>query len=607
MAEELLFQIVVIACAGIFSQWLAWKLGVPAILFLLAFGFYLGPVSGTVHPEELFGDLLQPAISAAVAVILFEGALHLKFRDLKEIHRPVKRLVLVGAPLAWALNSMGAHWIAGLEWAVAITLGGILVVTGPTVIMPMLRQARLSMNVGSLLKWEGIIYDPLGVIFAVLAYEYFIAANEHRALHEAGFFMEKVSVAVMVSLAAFGFAYVIRRIFQRGHVPEYLKAPALLAAILLIFFISNHFLHESGLIAVTVLGITLTNIHKGSFEEIHRFKETITLLLVSGVFLLLTAELEVGSLNGVNWRYLLFVAAILFLFRPLAVWLSLAGTEISTREKILVGWIAPRGIVCAAIAGLLGPLLAEAGFADGARILPVAFLVVAVTVVAHSLTIRPLSRRLGLGTKEENGIMIVGANPWIIQFAQVLKKHEVPVIVVDNNYPMLDEIEHADVPIYYGEILSEEAGYALDFHRYSCLIAATWNPSYNALVCEKMAHDFGQESVFLVATHDKNETAEHQRISPAIVGRSWGRKDLTLEKLNTLTSRGWEFRIEEVTSEKETGKLILPEESNELCILGVINKSGKVDFINPVGKETLQINEEDRIILFRKDEDYGDA
>ena len=419
MGDALSIQLVIIAIATIIAQWTAWKLHTPAIIFLLGFGFLLGPIAGLVEPSVLMGDLLDPFIGAAVAIILFEGSLQLHLKELKETRHAVRHVIFLGAPIGWALISAAGHYIAGLEWAVAITLGGMLVVTGPTVIMPMLRQARLNPRAGSILKWEGIVNDPVGVIFAILSYEYFVASKNGNA--GGSFFLENGVILLLISVFSFLLAHIVKRLFERGHMPEYLKTPFLLTVVLTVFFGCNMFLHESGLLAVTILGLTLANIHTASLEDIKKFKETITLLLVSGVFILLTADLDASTLLLLDWRGLLFIAALLFLIRPLTFIICAIGTKMERNEIILTGLIAPRGVVCAAMAGIIGPLLTEAGFADGDKLLPIAFAVVVISVVLHSLMIKPLARKLELTSKEMNGVIIAGAYPWSIQFAETLK------------------------------------------------------------------------------------------------------------------------------------------------------------------------------------------
>lgn len=570
MDEQLFFQITLIAVASVGAQWLAWRLHVPAILFLLAFGFILGPGMGLLLPDLLMGDLLRPAISAAVAIILFEGALHLRFKALKESSPAVRQIIFVGAPLGWYLISAGGHYVGGLSWPVAIVLGGMLVVTGPTVIMPLLRQARLNPKVGSVLKWEGIVNDPVGIIFAILAYEYFHALS--RGPVQPTFFYEKAAIIMLVSAISVLSGYAIRYLFAHGHMPEYLKAPFVLSVVLGLFFMCNGMLHESGLIAVTVLGITLANIHTASLEEIHRFKETITILLVSGVFLLLTASLDMNALMNISWRGVLFIVVLLVFIRPLTVALSSIGAKLNWREILLIGWIAPRGVVCAAMAGVLAPLLMQSGFSDAHRIIPIAFGVVLSSVILHSLTIRPLAKRLRLQTEESDGVLISGAHDWSVQLCVLLKSKNIPVMLADNNFNALKKARMEGIPLYYGELLGEETEYTLEFNRFNTLIAATYSPPYNALLCDKFAYDFGRERVFQIQMGD--ERAERKKLSNEIMGTAWADQTFTLEWLQKSFAEGWRFRLVRVGKADKDAALIVPAEGEFRKIAGYISTTG---------------------------------
>lgn len=591
------FQIVVIAIASIAAQWVAWRLHVPAIIFLLGTGFVLGPIAGIVQPEALMGDLLQPAISAAVAIILFDGSLQLRFKELRETGRAVRHVIFLGAPIGWALISLAAHYVAGLEWAVAITLGGMLVVTGPTVILPMLRQARLNVRVGSVLKWEGIVNDPLGVIFAILAYEYFVASRDGGA--DAIFFIGHGFVLFSVCGVSFLLAHIVKRLFDYGYMPEYLKAPFLLCLVLTLFFGCNAGLHESGLIAVTILGLTLANIHTASIESVKRFKETITLLLVSGVFILLTANLDAQALFSLNWRGLLFIALLLFVLRPLTLLICAIGTHMNWREILLAGLIAPRGVVCAAMAGVIGPLLSEAGFADGSKILPIAFAVVVISISLHSLMIKPLARRLRLTTDETNGVIVAGAYPWSVQLAETLMARGALVMMVDNDWATLGRARLANIPVYYGELLSEETEFALEFSKYDTLIAATPNPAYNALLCEKFSHEYGAERVFHVAPDD-SDMAKHRQIASSMHGRPLASRDMTLMALITRYDKGWRFRTTRIGKPEGETRLIVPEETKDCIHIGLINKGGVVVLYSPYATTRPAPKEDDFIILFEK-------
>lgn len=587
-------QIAVIALAGLVAQWTAWKLHVPAIVFLLIFGFLLGPVFQVVQPELLLGDFLKPAVSAAVAIILFEASLNLKFREIREVQPAVKRIIVIGAPLGWVLLATAAHYLAGLSWPVAVTFGGILVVTGPTVIMPMLRNGRLNQRVGSVLKWEGIVNDPVGVIFAVLAYEYFHFSGQ-SVLQDTVFYGELAAIITGISVISFGLGRLSAFILERGYVPEYLKAPFLLAGVLVLFTICQEILHESGLIAVTVYGMTLANKHVASIEEIKRFKETITLLLVSGVFIILTAELDPVLLQQLNIGGFFFIAAVIFLIRPVTVFVSSIGSGLTFKEKLLIGWIAPRGVVCAAISGVMGPLLVEAGYEDGASLLPLAFAIVILTVTLHGLSFKYFANRLGLTSKEANGLIIVGAQDWTIQLAEVLKQRNVPVLVADTNWHRLKPARQANIPVYYGEVLSEETEYNLEWHTYGALLAASDNTAYNSFVCNALAPELGRENVFQVSFEEK-KGPEHKQFATTLQGRTFATSDLNYYDWWHRYRNGWRFRTTRTSAEAGESEIAPPSENR--VKVGIISKSGIMTFnmpdFNPPAKDG------DLLLLFEK-------
>lgn len=595
MHETLALQIVLIGIAGIAAQWVAWRVHLPAIVFLLAAGFILGPVTHLVEPYVLKGDLLKPAISAAVAIILFEGSLQLHFKELKNTRWAVRHIIWLGAPLGWIGISFAAHYIAGLEWAAAVTLGGMLVVTGPTVIMPLLRQARLKPRVANILKWEGIVNDSVGVLFAIFAYEYFVASKNGEA--DMAFFLKYGFTCAFVAAISFAIALMIKRLFARGMMPEYLKTPFLVCVVLTLFFACDVLLQESGLIAVTVLGLTLTNINMASLEEIKRFKEGITILLVSGVFILLTANLDISVLLMVDWRGLCFILALLFIIRPVVLFLCTVGTEVSNKEVLLAGLIAPRGVVCAAMAGIVGPLLVDAGFPDGEKILPLAFALVIVSVVLHSLMIKPLAEYLDLRSEETNGVIIAGAYPWTIQLAEVLRSRNVPIMIVDNDWSSLKRARLADLPVYYGELLSEETEFTLEFNRYNTLIAAMPNAAYNALLCEKFGYDYGKERVFRVNA-DEGDISERRRIATAMQGRRIVADSVTLDTFMERFGEGWRFRAARV-GRIGNGDLIIPE-AGEQCFLvgGISGKTNAVSFYSHPEAQKSSLKENDYVLTF---------
>jgi len=559
------------------SQWTAWKTHVPAIVFLLVFGFVLGPITNVVQPEALMGDLLKPAVGAAVAIILFEGSLHLKFKDIREVQPTILRIILLGAPLGWFMISAAAHYVAGISWPVAMTLGGILIVTGPTVIMPMLRHARVNQRVGSVLKWEGIINDPLGVIIAVLVYEYFHFSG--KGVTEDTLFYGSLALMIIgISVFSYLFGRFSAYILERGWIPEYLKAPFLFATVLTIFTICDVMLHETGLIAVTIYGMTLANNHVSSIEEIKRFKETITLLLISGVFIILTANLDPSLLKEIDIYGIAFVALVIFVIRPLTVFISSIGANFSFKERLIVGWIAPRGVVCAAISGVMGLLLVEAGYEDGSKLLPLAFGIVLLTVVLHGLTFKPLAQMLGLTSTVSNGVMIVGAQEWTIQLAETLMEKDVPVLIVDSNWHRLKPARQAKIPVYYGEVLSEETEMNLEIASYGTLLAATDNTPYNAFVCNAMAQEMGRESVFQVS-FDEQGGPEHKKVPSTMRGRLFVEREINYYDWWHKFRNGWRFKATRVSAEKTESDIT--NLSEDRIKIGVISKTGVLTFAMP--------------------------
>ena len=473
---------------GIGAQWLAWKLQKPAIVLMAIAGLLFGPFLGWVltlnlpglivpliealrlNPVKDFGDLLRPVIGIAVAIILFEGGLTLKFSDLRDASKPVRRMVLFAGPISWLLGTLASHYIVKLPWDISAMVGGLFVVTGPTVIIPLLRQAHLSDRPANVLKWEGIVNDPVGALLAVGAYEYikFTQAGESLQFAFGMLFFAAVTGTVVGIASGLGLAWS----FRRGHIPEYLKAPVVLAWVLLIYVLANEMAEETGLLAVTAMGITMANTKYAAMVEMRRFKENIAVLLVSGVFVILTATLTPGVIKDMftDPRIPLFVLAVMFLVRPIAVFIGTAFSGLNWRETLLISWIAPRGIVAVAVAGFFATELVVMGRVDGAMFVPLAFALVFATVLASSFTVTPLAKILGLATENTDGILIVGANPWSLGLAKALKDMGVPVTMADTNWRRLRGARLDGHDVFYGEVLSENADHRLDHRKFSYLI-----------------------------------------------------------------------------------------------------------------------------------------
>lgn len=379
--------LLIVLCAGLASQWLATQIRLPAIVVLITVGLLLGPVSGVVQ-LNIEREQLSELIGLGVAIILFEGGMDLKLGEFRRVGHGVGRLTVLGPPLAWLFGSLAAHYIGGLSWPVAIVLGAILVVTGPTVILPLLRQARLNKESAALLKWEGIVNDPVGVLLAVLTFQYFTLsgggwASTLKALGAA--------IAVALVLGALG-GWLIGWLYRRGGAPEHLKAPILMVLVLAAFWASNQVQHEAGLLTVTVMGMVIGNMDLAEREALQRFKENLTVVLLSVLFIVIPSQLEPDQLKLIDWRMVAFVLAILLLVRPLTIALATLGAPMCKQDKLLLGWIAPRGMVAVATAGIFGPALVKAGYEDAAKLLPVTFLIVIATVLCHGLSPSGASR-----------------------------------------------------------------------------------------------------------------------------------------------------------------------------------------------------------------------
>ena len=588
-----------VGALGVGSQWLAWRLRMPAIVLMLVAGIVIGPVLGIFDPARDIGPLMGPIIAIAVAIILFEGGLTLNFHSLQDATKGVKRLVFVGAPLGWLTSTLALRYGAGLSWESATVFGGIMIVTGPTVIAPLLRTARLSKRPAALLQWEAIVNDPIGALAAVLAFAVVSALHTNFTIGEAASeLLIGISFATAVGWAGgFGLA----RAFKRAWVPEYMKVPVLFAALLGIFAVSDAVLHESGLLAVTIMGIVIANANLPSYEELRRFKEHATVLLVSGVFILLAAGLDFGALAKLDMRAVWFVALVILVARPLTVLVSLIGSGIPWREQVLVAFTGPRGVVLVAVAGLFGDRLLNLGFEDAALIGPLAFVLVAVTVVLHGFTLAPFARFLGLTGADTPGVLIIGGSAWTTAFAEALKKAEIPVLMTDPNYGNLRLARDAGIETFSGDILSEAAEHRLELVSYATIVAATSNDAYNTLVATDLAPEFGRENVFQVM-REKNESARHQ-LPRTLGGRLFGPEE-THGGLDRLIRLGWAFRITRLSAEFTFEQWRADREDSQL--IARISPAGEIKLIRK--DEEVAAGPDVRIIALRPPgSDDGDA
>lgn len=493
--QQLLIGLTWITVVGIGVQWIAWATRLPSILLLLAAGFVLGPGTGVLDPDAIFGDLLLPAVSISVALILFEGSLGLRLRELKDSLRPIVGLVTIGAVVTWLLAAGGAHLLLGFNTSMALLLGAILVVTGPTVIGPILLQVRPSGSVGQISKWEGIVIDPVGAVLAVLVFEALhamrVAGMEEAAWGAIGDLLWTVGAGVGLSVVA---SVPLIWLMRRFLIPDFLESPILVAVVVAVFTLSNVVQPESGLLTVTVLGVILAN---QKWVEIHRlieFKENLRVLLISSLFIILAARLKVGDVLALGWASITFVAFLILVVRPAAVWLSTIGSGLKWQEKAFLAWLAPRGIVAAAVASVF----ALHGKEVGSELVAATFAVIIGTVTVYGLTISLLAQRLGLATLNPQGLVILSAHPGARAIGLKVKEAGFRVLMVDSNADNVRVARMEGLSTWLGSILSHQAINEMDLGGIGRFLALTPNREVNSLAGHHFSEVLGRDSVFLL-------------------------------------------------------------------------------------------------------------
>ncbi len=574
--HDLLQKFVLVVALGIGAQWVAWRLRLPAIVMLALTGVCAGPVLGWLEPQSDFGDWVHVLIKLSVAIILFEGGLNLRTHELKEIRGVVKRLVLLGIPIAWGLGFLCCYFVLRLSFPVSMLLSAILVVTGPTVIMPLVRHTRLSPRLATLFKWEGIINDPLGALLAVLVFEFFVASEQGTAT--VGIFKGIGFALLSGSCLGLGGGFLTKISFKQNWIPEFLKVPFILCAVILIYGASDSLQQESGLLAVTIYGFMVGNVGLLIIHELRRFKEYITLFLVSSVFIILASSLRLEDLYRLNVNSVVFLALVLFFIRPVSVWLATLKTDLMRSEKVMIGWIAPRGIVAATMAGLFTPQMIKSGYYDAVYMVPITFLVIFATVVLHGLTLQKMAEVLGLASNKLKGMLIIGASPWSIAFAQELKRMGLPVLLADNSWHRLREAIQKNIPVYSEEILSESSEETLDLLEMGYVFAVSDNDAYNALVCQELMNDLERDKVYQLPMHQEIPL-EGQGMKASSRGKIAFKSPYELF-LNRFY-QGWTFQTVTVGEGLDEATIVECFDQKTLELLLCIQKSGRVVVTGP--------------------------
>jgi NhaP-type Na+/H+ or K+/H+ antiporter len=525
---------------GIFAQWIAWKIKIPAILPLILIGLAVGPLStfysedGTQWIQPIWntkkgffpGESLFYFVSLAIGIILFEGGLTLKMGEIKKVGGVIGKLISLGSIVTFFGAGVAAHYFFGLDWQISFLFSGLIIVTGPTVITPILRNIPLRKDVSAVLKWEGILIDPIGALVAVLVFG-FISVNtpteglEHIASesYAGGGSYTKHALIEFGKIIVIGFAFGLAGGFAMYHavkrkvIPHYLLNVASLSMVLLIFVLSDLFAHESGLLAVVIMGMYLGNSDLPNLKELLYFKESLSVLLISILFILLSANISVEDLLLIyNWKTAILFAVIIFIVRPLGVFLSTANSGLSTKEKLFISWVGPRGIVAAGIASLFGTKLVELGVPGAEYITPLVFGLVLVTVLLNATTARLVASLLGVFLKKSEGIMIIGGSRISRLIAAYLQKNDRHVVLVDSNRANVEKAKELGLDALSANIYNDDLSDNIELSDVGFLLAMTGNDAINRQAMAKFGKDFGENGTFRLITTEElksNKTKEN--------------------------------------------------------------------------------------------------
>ena len=587
-------------------------------MLLLAAGVAARLVGG-VNPDELIGqDLLFPVVSLSVAIILFEGGLTLQLRELKQAGSMVFRLVTIGVIVSWVLTAVFAKWLFEMDLRIAALLGAVLVVTGPTVIAPLLRHIRPSRQVASIVKWEGIVIDPIGAILAVLTFTLLAAAFEdasltfaERGLIVASLLGKTVAVGVIVSLVS---GCLLIGMMKNYWIPDFLHNACFLSVALCSFTLSNYWQEESGLLTVTLLGILLANQKTVPVQHVVEFKENLRVLLISCLFIVLAARIEISQLLHLGWGGIAFLLSLILIVRPLSVFASSLGTALTWQQRVFLAALAPRGIVAAAVSAIFAlhlsthaspaeteipdrsvvaadqaaaisaanaespQKLSDHMIAGADDLVPITFLVIIGTVAFYGLFAAPLARWLGLAVPNPQGVMFAGAPPWARAIAKALCEEQVPVLMVDTNFRNVSEAKMQGIPAQCASILSEYVAEELDLAGIGRMLAVTPNDDLNRLATLEFSHDFGRAEVYQLAesgVHSpRRETTTH------LQARTLFADDATYGALSARFSRGQQVKCTTL-SDEFTYDAFLQMYGETALVLFLKSEAGELTVVTP--------------------------
>ncbi|MEY8020418.1 cation:proton antiporter [Muriicola sp. SD30] len=507
---------------GIIAQWVAWRLKLPAILPLILIGLLVGPIA-TLYTEDgqkliepiwngekgLFpGDGLYYFVSLAISIILFEGGLTLKRSEISNVGPVITKLITVGTIVTFFGAGMAAHFIFELSWQISFLFAALVIVTGPTVITPILRNIPLKKDVSAILKWEGILIDPIGALVAVLVFE-FISVGEGQAYTKTAL-IEFGKILLFGTTFGFTFAHALAFAIKRNFIPHYLLNVVSLSVVLLVFVESDIFAHESGLLAVVVMGMVMGNMNLPNLKELLYFKESLSVLLISILFILLAANINISDMELIyNWNTGILFLVIVFLIRPIGVFLSTRGSGLKLNEKLFIGWVGPRGIVAAGIASLFGSKLMAKGEPGAEYITPLVFMIVLGTVLLNATTARLFAKWVGVFLERSEGILVIGASRVSRLIANYLKNNNRHVVVIDNNATNIEKCKNMGLEGIVANIYSDALTDNIELNDVGYLMALTGNSEINKYAINKFQKQFGENGSFRLVDSDEMNDPEN--------------------------------------------------------------------------------------------------
>ena len=502
---------------GILAQWVAWKFKIPAILPLILIGLLVGPIAAAYLSEDgskwiepiwngkqgLFpGEGLYYFVSLAISVILFEGGLTLKRSEVKNVGPVITKLITLGSAVTFFGAGILAHVIFGLSWDLSFLFSGLIIVTGPTVITPILRNIPLKKDISAVLKWEGILIDPIGALVAVLVFEFISVEGDSGFTKTA--LIEFGKIILFGTTFGFTFAHALAFAINKKLIPHYLLNVVSLSTVLLVFVESEVFAHESGLLAVVVMGMVLGNSKLENIKELLYFKESLSVLLISILFILLAANINIEDMMLLyTWKTGILFAAVVFIIRPLAVFLSTMGSKLKTNERIFISWVGPRGIVAAGIASLFGSKLIKQGVEGAEYITPLVFMIVLGTVLLNATTARLFAKLVGVFLKKSEGILIIGASKISRLLGHYLETNGRHVVLIDSNEQNIRKAKELGLEAFSNNIYSETLTDNIELNDVGYLMALTGNPDINKYAINKFTKQFGENGSFRLVTTEE--------------------------------------------------------------------------------------------------------